>query len=133
PDDYKGKTPIREMIHTLCRMGAEGRIFGVFANQSPREDELPAGTKTRNLIAQRIFLGPVVEDDQWRMLAGRRHPAPEIPSRPGAGAIQFSIDPPIRFQAALLDWNKTPGKVYELASRGVALLRESGHLNMHDR
>src|SRR5690606_11196216 len=104
PDDYKGKTPVRELIHTLCRMGAEGRIFGVFANQSPREDELPAGTKTRNLFAQRIFLGPVVEDEQWRMLAGRKHAVPDIPSQKGAGAICFSTEAPIRFQAGLLDW-----------------------------
>lgn len=133
PDDYRGKTPTREMIHVLCRMGAECKIYGVFANQSPREDELPAGTKTRNLCAQRIFLGPVAEDQQWTMLAGKKHAVPDIPSQRGAGAIVFNEGAPIRFQTGLLDWKKHPEQVYELASRGVELLRESGHIDMHDR
>src|SRR5699024_2993196 len=53
-DGYKGNSPISEMIHTSSRMGAEAHVFGCFANQTAKEDELPAGTKTRSLCGQRI-------------------------------------------------------------------------------
>lgn len=134
PDDYRGKTPIREMIHTLSRMGAEARAIGCFANQTAREDELPAGTKTKSLCGQRIFLGPIRDGVQWRMLAGEGVSAPTIPeSQKGAGAVIFGDGKPWRFQSGFLDWKNHPEQIYNLAAQGVPILRANGHIDEHDR
>ncbi|HEY3482722.1 MAG TPA: type IV secretory system conjugative DNA transfer family protein, partial [Streptomyces sp.] len=134
PEDHKGKTPIRKMLHTLVRAGAEAHCIGVFANQTAAEQELPAGTRTRTLCGQRVFLGPINEGPQWRMLAGEGVPAPEIPNgQKGAGAVIYADGKPIPFQAALLDWKNNPEAIYDLASRGVEVLRENGHINGRDR
>lgn len=134
PDEYKGKTPIREMIHTLTRMGAEARAIGCFANQTAREDELPAGTKTKSLCGQRIFLGPIRDAGQWRMLAGEGVPAPTIPeNQKGAGAVMFGDGKPWRLQAGFLDWKNHPERIYKLAAQGVPILSETGHIDAHGR
>lgn len=134
PDGYKGGTPVRELIHTMTRMGAEARVFGCFANQTPREDELPAGTKTRTLCGQRIFLGPIQEPAQWRMLAGESTTQPDIPeNQKGAGAVLFNNGKPVRFQAGFLDWNEHPEQVYNMAARGLPILRQHGHVDERDR
>lgn len=134
PENYKGKTPIRELFHSLVRMGAEARVIGCFANQTAAEQELPAGTRTRTLCGQRIFLGPISEGQQWRMLAGDSVPRPEIPdNQKGAGAIIFGDRKPIRFQAAYIDWKYHPEVVYALAAEGLPLLRESGYLTSDDK
>jgi hypothetical protein len=134
PDDHKGKTPVRKMLHTLVRAGAEGHVVGVFANQTASEQELPAGTRTRTLCGQRVFLGPINEGPQWRMLAGEGVPRPEIPDgRKGAGAVIYADGKPIQFQTALLDWEHHPERVYNMAAQGVKILRENGHINDRDR
>jgi len=134
PDDYRGKTPIREMIHTLSRMGAEARAIGCFANQTAREDELPAGTKTKSLCGQRIFLGPIRDGVQWRMLAGDGVSAPTIPEgQKGAGAVIFGDGKPWRFQSGFLDWKNHPERIYNLAAQGVPILRDNGHIDERGR
>lgn len=134
PEKFKGKTPVREFLHILHRMGAEARVICCSANQSAREDELPAGTRTRVLCGQRVFLGPISEGMQWRMLAGDGVERPEIPhGQKGAGAVIFSDRTPVPFQGAFIDWVKHPEKVYQLASQGVAILRERGHISPDGR
>lgn len=133
PDNWKGTFPVRREIHTMSRAGAEARIIGCFANQTASEKEMPAGTRTRSLCGQRIFMGPVSEGPQWRMLAGEGMSTPEIPNRKGASAIMYGDRKPIQFQAGFIDWNKTPGKLYGMAAQGIPILRENGHLDEHDR
>jgi hypothetical protein len=134
PDDYKGKTPVREMIHTLTRMGAEARVIGCFANQTAREDEMPAGTKTRELCGQRIFLGTIRSNRSWGMLVGEGIAPPDIPDgHKGAGAVVFGDGKPVRFQAGFVDWKEHPEQIYNLAARGVPILRENGHVDEHGR
>jgi hypothetical protein len=130
PDGYKGDTPFRENLHTLTRMGAEARLIGCFANQTAAEREMPAGTRTRQLCGQRIFLGPIREGPQWRMLAGEGVERPDIPAgQRGAGAVIFSDGKPWRFQAGFIDWKNRSEDVYNLAAQGVPLLRARGHID----
>jgi hypothetical protein len=134
PEEYKGDTPVREYLHSMTRMGAEARVIGCFANQTASEREMPAGTRTRNLCGQRLFLGPVREGPQWRMLAGEGVERPDIPDgQKGAGAIIFGDAKPWRFQAGFLDWKNHPEHVYDLAVRGVPILQEHGHIDDHGR
>lgn len=130
PEDWKGPCPTRNHLHTLCRMGAEAGIIGCFANQTASEGELPAGTRTRFLCGQRVFLGPVREGPQWRMLAGEGVKPPEIPDgQKGAGAVIYSDGKPIRFQAALLDGQRKPELSYNLAAQGIETLKASGYID----
>lgn len=134
PDGYKGNTPVRKMLHVLVRAGAEARIVGCFANQTASEKELPAGTRTRQLCGQRIFIGPITEGTHWRMLAGEGVKPPNIPAKKGAGAIMYGDSKiPTRFQAAFVDWKKRPESIYALASLGVPILQRSGYLDEHGR
>lgn len=134
PDGYKGKTPIRDHVHTITRMGAEARYVLVSANQTAMENELPAGTRTRTLCGQRIFLGPISEGTQWRMLAGDGVDRPEIPDgQKGAGAVIFGDGKPVRFQTAFIDWVNHPEKVYEIAAQGISILKKNGHITPDGR
>lgn len=134
PDDWKGACPTRNHLHTLTRMGAEAGIIGCFANQTAAEKEMPAGTRTRTLCGQRVFLGPVREGQQWRMLAGEGVAPPEIPDgQKGAGAVIYSDGKPLRFQAALLDAQNKPELSRNLAAQGVPILRESGYIDDRGR
>lgn len=134
PEGHKGDAPVRDALHTLTRMGAENRIIGCFANQTASEKEMPAGTRTRQLCGQRIFLGPIKEGSQWRMLAGEGTDAPDIPgNQKGAGAVIFGDAKPLRFQAAFVDWKNHPEKLYRIAAQGVSILQEHGHLDAAGR
>ncbi|MGH9380813.1 MAG: type IV secretory system conjugative DNA transfer family protein [Thermoanaerobaculia bacterium] len=134
PEGFKGKTPTREYLQIIHRMGAEARIICCSANQTAKEDELPAGTRTRILCGQRVFLGRISEGRQWMMLAGDGVERPEIPDgQKGAGAALFGNGTPVRFQVAFLDWVKHPEQVYELAAQGLPILRENGHIDASGR
>jgi len=126
----KGDTPVRGYLHSLHRMGAEAGLIMCSANQTASENEMPAGTRTRTLCGQRIFLGPIKEGPQWRMLAGEGVERPDIPAgQKGAGAIIVGTGRPWRFQSAFIDWKDRPEGVYNLAGRGVPLLRSRGHVD----
>lgn len=134
PDGYKGDTPIRELLRTLTRMGAEARALGCFANQTANADEMPAGTKTRRLCGQRVFLGSIRERTDFRMLAGDDVPIPDIPDgQKGAGALICADRNPRRFQVGYLNTADRAEDAYNLAVQGVSILREGGHIDEQGR
>lgn len=131
PDQYKGNTPLRDLMHESASQGGEAHHVNCWSNQTPSVANFPKqSTDTRALFGQRIALGNLSEDEHKRSLFGPGVAVPRCPDgQKGAGNVAFARHAPMPFQALYESWEKEPELLYELAARGIPRLREHGHID----
>lgn len=127
PDNHKGDTPTRNWLHESLAMGAEAGHINCWSNQTGGVNNFPKkNTESRSLFGQRCGLGNFSEDETIRAMYGTGVTVPTCPpGKKGAGNLALQRNKPYRFQAAYEN-NQT---LYELASLGVGMLRETGHID----